>query len=256
MNKEQFLNYVNQVIDGKLLPETDLEDITTKYPYCQTGQLLHYLILLQNSNIQHYQQLRLAAAYCIDRKRLKVLTENYRNLQKADALKQHKYNESGEHKRSNASGIESNKTESGQQTEARQNIENTATQEQLSDSITFDKALVQTETAQKAITSDKPSQTKSEKQKTKQELIDQFIKNSPRISRSKSDFYNPEDYSKTSQIDKEDIVSETLATIYFKQGNYTKAISTYQKLILKVPQKSSFFAAQIEKIKEVQNLNN
>jgi len=90
---------------------------------------------------------------------------------------------------------------------------------------------------------------------SKTDLIDQFILNSPRISRNQSDFYNPADYAKKSEIDREDIVSETLARIYFNQGSFGKAIAIYKKLILKVPEKSGYFARQIEKIKEKQNLN-
>jgi tetratricopeptide (TPR) repeat protein len=95
----------------------------------------------------------------------------------------------------------------------------------------------------------------AEKSKSKSEIIDRFIKNSPRITRSKTDFFNPVDQAKNSTIDKEDIVSETLAKIYHTQGNTEKAIKIYQKLILKYPGKSSYFAALIEKIGSENNLN-
>jgi len=85
--------------------------------------------------------------------------------------------------------------------------------------------------------------------KTKAELIDEFIKNLPGISRPKSTFFNPVDAAKISIVDQENVISETLAKIYFDQKYFEKAIKIYEKLSLKFPEKSSYFAALIEKAK-------
>jgi hypothetical protein len=94
------------------------------------------------------------------------------------------------------------------------------------------------------------SGTPSRKQ-LQNELIDKFILTNPRIEpvRDKSD-HPVEDKSKQYTEEKGSFVTETLAKIYINQGYYSKAIDIYEELCLKFPEKSSYFAAQIEKIKE------
>lgn len=95
---------------------------------------------------------------------------------------------------------------------------------------------------------------KTEKKLSKAEIIDKFIAENPSISRPKQEFFNPISAAQESVIDQENIVSETLAMIYEKQGYYEKAISIYEKLKLKYPEKSIIFAGQIKTLKD--KLNN
>ena len=97
------------------------------------------------------------------------------------------------------------------------------------------------------------------KKLSRKELIDKFITENPSISRPKAEFYNPISVAQNSIIDQENIVSETLAKIYEQQNYFEKAISIYKKLGLKYPEKSRYFAAQIERLQESQEsqtLNN
>lgn len=52
------------------------------------------------------------------------------------------------------------------------------------------------------------------------------------------------------------LMTETLAKVYLEQKKYTKAIQAYEILILKYPEKSSFFADRINEIKNLQQNNN
>jgi len=96
-----------------------------------------------------------------------------------------------------------------------------------------------------------PSSVKQQKKVTKASIIDRFIKENPSISKPKPETYNTPDLAKLSIEDNDDLVTETLARVYMKQGHYDKAIKTYQKLSLKIPEKKAFFASQIEVIEEL-----
>jgi len=84
------------------------------------------------------------------------------------------------------------------------------------------------------------------------ELIDKFIEASPRIEPRREKTDQPvEDLAESFAEERGSFVTETLARIYVNQGYYSKAIDIYEKLSLKFPEKSSYFASQIEKIKEI-----
>jgi len=58
-----------------------------------------------------------------------------------------------------------------------------------------------------------------------------------------------EGYVEMPESDFTDICTETLASVYAEQGYYDQAKSIYDKLILRYPEKSAYFAALIEKLK-------
>ncbi len=72
-----------------------------------------------------------------------------------------------------------------------------------------------------------------------------------KISEVTSGTNKPKRIAEKSLKENEEIVSETLAALLVKQENYKKAIKMYEKLILIFPEKSSFFAEQIKKLKNL-----
>jgi tetratricopeptide (TPR) repeat protein len=88
----------------------------------------------------------------------------------------------------------------------------------------------------------------------KSALIDRFIESNPKISPVR-------EMSKIAHIpeqtqDHSYLMTETLAKVYLEQKKYQKAIQAYEILILKYPEKSTFFADRISDIKILQQNNN
>ena len=83
------------------------------------------------------------------------------------------------------------------------------------------------------------------------ELIDTFLKKKPKIPPLSSKA-ETENLSKEIKFNKEELMTETLAKVYVKQGKFKKALLAYKILSLKYPEKNSFFADQIKAIKDLQ----
>jgi len=107
---------------------------------------------------------------------------------------------------------------------------------------------------EKSLDAYKINEIESDKQK-KNNLIDQFIEKSPKIQPLKADAAFSGIVFEPSKADNSYLMTETLARVYLEQKKYQKAIQAYEILILKYPEKSSFFADRILDIKNLQQNN-
>lgn len=83
---------------------------------------------------------------------------------------------------------------------------------------------------------------KSQTPPAERQIIDKFIQESPQISPVKTAFFSPSQMGKMSLVEDESFVTETLAKIYERQGDYKRAAKAYKNLKLKFPEKSIYFA--------------
>jgi tetratricopeptide (TPR) repeat protein len=105
---------------------------------------------------------------------------------------------------------------------------------------------------EKTIENSPESVSLDEDKQKKADLIDKFIETSPKIPPIQGTVnVNFE----LNESDTSYLMTETLARVYLEQKKYQKAIQAYEILILKYPEKSSFFADRIIDIKILQHNN-
>ncbi|GMN09976.1 tetratricopeptide repeat protein [Croceitalea sp. MTPC9] len=87
--------------------------------------------------------------------------------------------------------------------------------------------------------------------KKKFELLDKFIETKPKIVPNKESEAKV-NIEQSVKIDKNQLMTETLAKVYLEQKKYKKAIQAFKILSLKYPEKSGFFADQIRRVRNLQ----
>lgn len=103
-----------------------------------------------------------------------------------------------------------------------------------------------------------PKTVKKTKKNSQIEIIEKFIADDPRMDiqnrvTSESDQLQT-DLAEKSLKEADTFITETMAKLMVKQGKAKRAIDIYQKLSLKFPDKSAYFASQIEKVKSKHNV--
>ena len=279
MDGKQLIGYMKMPERLKGDTVKEVEQIVADYPYFAIGQAL-LAVAYQNAGDDRYEgQLRRTAAIMPNRDKLRLFTliarHRWESEPEVPALPDEMPNTEDTHidnvfssiqpiepKEEQASGIIREKVFIIPE------IDLSGSHEELSAEMALLEEKRKSLDELKAIIAKRLKELEAEKQRkekepekpkklSRKELIDKFILENPSISRPKAEFYNPISVAQNSIIDQENIVSETLAKIYEKQGYFEKAISIYEKLGLKYPEKSRYFAAQIEclrKSKESQTI--
>jgi len=267
MDSKQLIGYMKMPEQLKGDTVKEVEQLVADYPYFAIGQAL-LAVAYQNAGNDCYEsQLRRAAAITPNRDKLRLFTLIARHRWESEPETQALPDEmpptdnvfssmqSIEPKEEQRSGIIREKVFIIPE------IDLSGSHEELSAEMALLEEKRKSLDELKAIIAKRLKELEAEKQRkekepekpkklSRKELIDKFILENPSISRPKAEFYNPISVAQNSIIDQENIVSETLAKIYEKQGYFEKAMSIYEKLGLKYPEKSRYFAAQIERLRE------
>ncbi len=225
MRNEKFIENIQNPMHVGEKEITDMRISLELFPYFQSMQLLYTKGLHNIDSISYNKQLRKAAAYASDRKFLfKLITENVITYEEPNRIR-----------------IDPKKEET--------QIEKIKVEKELEIGKPLQFTKKETHSFSEWLALTKTKKIDRTKNKNSGNLIEKFIKEEPTISKpKKEEFFSPIKSARESLIENEEIVTETLARVYLEQGYLDKAITAYEKLSLKFPQKSSFFANQIKLI--------
>ena len=239
-----------------------LENVVLQYPYFQAARALHLKGLFNQESFRYNYELKKTAAYTTDRTILFefITSENFVTIQqeKIDAIQ--KYILDIDVHATEQVTAETNSTDDKEDKEV---IKTSEEKLEIGAPLSFSKSEKHSFQEWLQLTKLNPIQRdqlenspnfEAEKQK-KIALIDKFIEANPKIPPIKDNGNTSENNIKSVE-EPTHLMTETLAKVYLEQKKYTKAIQAYEILILKYPEKSSFFADQINEIKNLQQNNN
>jgi len=238
MTRDQLLHYLED--PSKLNERTlgELREILDEYPYFQSAHLLYVRNLQQEHNFRFAGQLKTSAVYVSDR-----------------ALLYHLLNSRPEKQ---LFPTEDEKTGSldqeGLMSTELLNFEHTEKPYVLDDgNPKSEKPLGELAKEIGHLTIKKEREIINEQN---DDLIDRFIKENPPFSVKQPgdlEVIKRIESQIDSSLESDEFITETLARIYKKQGLYQKSINAFQRLSLKYPEKSVYFARQIEDITNLIN---
>lgn len=254
MEKAKYIDIINNPnsLDSNTL--SFLERVAKFYPYCHTAHIILAKNIETFDKLAYEKHVNMASVYASDMKKLQKYLSEKEQISERKPAKQTENRKSPEviqdHKQlskdellaivnKRLAEISSERGEASVSLEVKEKSKPVHTVQMFVVEELLEKPLISNEPQAK-----KPSAN---------QLIDKFLMEEPTIKVSKDMPEAGEDFSAESSLEKDDIVSETLAMIYYKQGQKERSISVYKKLSLKFPEKSSYFAQKISDIQKETN---
>lgn len=256
ITKDQLLLFIEKPVLLKEQTIGDLKEIVEEFPYFQSAQLLYTYILHSQANFRYDSYLKICSIYATDR------TILYRMLQPKTVREQtsKQLQTTGKPKHDSAPLIELSEEKQITATDFPEFAPKEPVDPEIIDFdlLSFDQqdALFQLDESdqnQENATA-LQDETKVEITETKVDLIEKFIKVNPTIQ-PRNEITIPQndlfELNDEPENENDEFITETLSRIYLKQGHLQKAIDSFRRLSLKFPEKSAYFAEQIEEIKKM-----
>lgn len=271
MQVSQFNNLLenpSQIVTEKQTQE--LEEVLKNYPYFQAARGMHLLGLKNTNSYLYNAALKKHAAYTTDRSWLfEIITADAFNNTTEIGSPEQNLNENSEGTPPQASAQAS--AQAPELTSALETETQTAElsldmgkplQFNKNDRHSFEQWLSITSSFSEATSKNKKQSSLSEDKNAKETAsetdekalkmaqIDAFLAQNPKIN-SQKEPQEEIDLKASIKLNKEALMTETLARVYLEQKKYKKALQAYKILSLKYPEKNSFFASQIKSVQKL-----
>ena len=237
MDKSKLMIYMHnpELLGDRNLPE--IREMVDEYPFFQSARML-YVKILRNQGYSNYgKALRETAVFVTNRTKLFFLLDE-RVIIKHDAEPTQREAEEEVFdfaKMAQLAGLVDTAQSAKKQAKLAASVDYFGN---LSDAVDFDNF------RQAAGKKNKAAGTPQTKEDRHASLLDNFkgfnLKR-PTIEELKEPQTDGIDLSGNSSTAAPDLLSETLADIYFKTGAYDKALNMYENLCLKYPEKNAYF---------------
>jgi hypothetical protein len=253
MNLRQFNTWLEDPSSMDSSALSKLEELVGEFPYCQVIELLYLLGLKHENDYRFNRQLRIAAAYSPDRAMLRRLLRDDEPHKKSKVAKTD--DPLPEEITTGTPLVESEKAVPGTTSAGKGKIleiEEMILEEmnEIEEKKYRLRLLIEQKQALLA-REQKEAATRQEPETAlrplpKDELLEDFLRH--QRAESPTTFFDPVEKARKSIEDEGVLISETLARLLASQGKTARAIKIYRRLMLNNPEKSSYFAAQIENL--------
>ena len=242
---KRITEYIGTQKSGGQTAQKQLRQIVERYPFYQAARLLLLRSLYESHDSSFGQELRRAAVYVPSRRVLYNLIEADR-LKPVPESKVHKRTEEVEDGMDRTYSLIDNflsTTSEPQPVKKSRSVRPTA--DASTDYMTY---MLQIE--EDSATSDVSPAT--ETVTYNQPLLDIFLEQGKITIQEHPD----EELQKPEDTTNNEVLTETLARIYIKQGKYDKALEIIRRISLKYPKKNRYFADQIRYLEKLIVNNN